>query len=504
MTRTVAQSSPVTPEIQPVPPGFRLDLDPSLRQPKADVLVGGTPLRYLRLSPAGAQAWTHLRAAPVSTRAQGLLARRLFDAGLAHPVPPPGGGPSPADVTVVIPVFDRSPQLARCLAAVAVASGGEVAVVVVDDGSADPEAIAAVATEHGARVIRRDVNGGPAAARNTGLAVVGHTDSRFVALLDSDCEPPPGWLEPLLAHLADPMVAAVAPRIVGAASRTAAGRYTAARGNLDLGAVPSRVRAGARVAYVPTAALVVRVAGLQDIARDGDVFDPGLRFGEDVDLVWRLDAAGWRVRYQPGSYVVHHDPDRWRALLARRRRYGTSAVPLAAAHPDCTAPLVIAPWPALAVAAVLARRPVGAAVALVTGAALTRRRLQRADLPTDGVGSASIRAAHATWLGVGRYVTQFAAPVAVAVAAAPGPVGRRIAAASLLLGGPLTVWWPRRRMLDPARFTAGYLADEIAYGAGVWSAALSRGDLRALRPRVLPFAAPPRSTRHTSTKESRQ
>ena len=28
-------------------------------------------------------------------------------------------------------------------------------------------------------------------------------------------------------------------------------------------------------------------------------FEPGLRVGEDVDLFWRMEEAGWTVRYVP-------------------------------------------------------------------------------------------------------------------------------------------------------------------------------------------------------------
>ena len=52
--------------------------------------------------------------------------------------------------------------------------------------------------------------------------------------------------------------------------------------------------------YVSTEALWVRVAALDGLAPDSATdtdgpFDVSLRYGEDVDLVWRLHAAGWRV-----------------------------------------------------------------------------------------------------------------------------------------------------------------------------------------------------------------
>ena len=62
----------------------------------------------------------------------------------------------------------------------------------------------------GATLVRRDRNGGPAAARNTGVA---HVDTPFVAFLDADTRPPADWIERLGGHFDDPRVAAVAPRI---------------------------------------------------------------------------------------------------------------------------------------------------------------------------------------------------------------------------------------------------------------------------------------------------
>jgi hypothetical protein len=85
-----------------------------------------------------------------------------------------------------------------------------------------------------------------------------------------------------------------------------------------------------------------------------------------------------------------------------------------------------------------------------------------------------------TWLGLGRYLTQFAAP---ALFAALCSRRTRLAATALLLGPPLAAWAPRR-VLDPVRFTLGSLADEVAYGTGVWVGSARARTLRAARPVV--------------------
>src|SRR5207344_2946450 len=104
----------------PVPAGMRLRPDPGLLSlAGGTVLVGGAPLRLLRLGPRGAalaRGWWDGEPVPGRPAAQE-LARRLLDAGIAHPDPADGApGPGPDDVTAVIPVRDRPAELARCLA----------------------------------------------------------------------------------------------------------------------------------------------------------------------------------------------------------------------------------------------------------------------------------------------------------------------------------------------------------------------------------------------------
>lgn len=464
----------------PLPAGFRVELDQGTRQLASGVWFGGSPARVVKLTTAGQAAMGELRSGPVASRAAGLLARRLTDSGLAHPLPP--DPVTTRDVTVVIPALGRAHLLDRCLAGLA----DHHPVVVVDDGSPDPATIAEIASRHGAKLIRHDVTAGPAAARNTAIEAIG---TGLIAFVDSDCVPPSDWIDRLAGHFADPLVAAVAPRITGLAPpRTWCGRYATATSSLDLGGKPARVMPGAAVSYVPTAALLCRRTALAAIARDGQAFDAALRVGEDVDLVWRLHEAGWRVRYDPAVQVAHHEPATWPALLARRYRYGTSAAPLALRHPDAVTHLVLHPWPAATVAALLARRPIAAAAAFGACVLTTDATLRRADVPRYGLVAAMLTATRSTWLGAGRYGTQFAAPLLAALVAAPNGkarrLGRRVAAASLLLGPALNDWVASPRTLDPARFALGRIADDVAYGFGVWSGCLTERTIAPVRPEI--------------------
>jgi mycofactocin glycosyltransferase len=464
------------------PAGLGLRPDPGTRLVAGGtVLAGGSPVRVLRLTPAGARqvaGWWSGTPVPSNPRARA-LARRLLDTGLAHPVP--GGAPwGPADVTVVIPVRDRQAELARCLAGLTQMPR----VIVVDDGSADPAATARIASGAGARLLRRSVNGGPGAARNTGLATA---DTPLVAFLDSDCVPGPGWLDALLPHFADPAVGAVAPRIVpDEPGRTWLARYEGASSSLDMGARASIVRPGSRVPYVPGAALLVRRAAA------GTGFAETMRVGEDVDFVWRLAASGWRVRYEPAAAMRHQHRVRLREWFARRKDYGTSAALLEQRHPGTVRPLYLSAWTALAWLTAAAGYPAAGAACTGVGVALLARRLAQVTgedwprptartawlLAAQVAGGGTIAAGRPLGSAISRTWWPAALPAAVAVPRMRSPL------AALVLVPPLLDWLDRRPPLDPGRYVAARLLDDIGYSLGVWQGCAERRTVRPLLPRL--------------------
>ncbi|GAA5158755.1 MULTISPECIES: mycofactocin biosynthesis glycosyltransferase MftF [Amycolatopsis] len=429
---------------------LELRLDPGTKL-LGRAILGGAPLRVLRLSEAGARLVREWRdgALVAESPQHRKLADRLIDAGMAHPVYGEAHL-TRADVTVVVPA--RDPETLP------------EADVVVDDGSRVP--ISGAAQRH-------PVARGPAAARNTGLA---HVTTELTAFLDADTTAPPDWLDPLLPHFEDPAVVAVAPRIRSTPGSSVLARYETARSSLDLGDGPAPVRQGGRVTYVPTAALVVRTAALRELGG----FDERLRFGEDVDLVWRLVARGGRVRYEPAAEVLHVPRKTWRAWARQRFDYGTSAAPLARRHGhQAIAPLRISGWTALAWGLVAARRPaLGVAVALGT-AALLPRKLRPLGVPARESLTIALRG----HLRAGRYLadvlTRTWGPVAVPLLLA---TRRGRALLALALARHLAEWREARPDLDPARWLLARTADDLCYGAGVWRSCLRERNFLPLVP----------------------
>jgi mycofactocin glycosyltransferase len=455
----------------PLPGSFTLREDPSTQAfDGGTVLLGGSPLRLIRISERARQLvdlWKNGAEVGPRRSAQ-LLARRLASGGAFNPQPS-SSTCGLADVTVVVPVHNRPEQLDRLLRSV---EGEGLACIVVDDASADAGATKEIAERHGATFIGLAANVGPGAARNAGLAAV---HSTLVAFVDSDCVPSDGWLGPLLGHFDDPVVAAVAPRVVAAGRHV---RYEVARSSLDRGPDAGPVRPGSRIPFVPSAALVVRT----EVALGPDLFDAALRGGEDVDLVWRLSEAGWDVRYVPSSTVIHEGPATLNDFLVRRAFYGTTAGPLSRRHGEAVAPLHLSGWSLLVWVLLLARRPLLALTALSASIVVLAARLR--GLVRDPVGVAAQIA--------GKGTTRSALPALASLTRAWAPAfvlgllfrRTRRACALALVVPPLHEWATDRQNLDPVRAVAVHVADDLAYGTGVFIGCARERTLVPLVPRI--------------------
>ena len=204
-------------------------------------------------------------------------------------------------VSVIVPAFNDSERLGRCLKALAAQDTQDFDINVIDDCSTDGGRTAAVAETAGARVLRLDRNVGPAIARNRGARAA--TGNIFF-FIDADC----------LAH----------PDAVSRVATTLAGGspYDATFGSYGLHPEsPALVSRWKNLSHRHTHQLANEEAatfwsGCGAIRRD--VF---LAFGgfdetygrpciEDVELGMRLKAAGRRIKLDKLLQVEHLK--RWR------------------------------------------------------------------------------------------------------------------------------------------------------------------------------------------------
>ncbi|MDQ2700340.1 MAG: mycofactocin biosynthesis glycosyltransferase MftF [Actinomycetota bacterium] len=340
------------------------------------VIVGGQPVRAIRLTPAGIRLVDGALQGTLGEigRAEKSLIDRLVRAGLLNPLPEPSAGAGER-TTVIIPALDEAESIGQLVATVLPTV---FEVIVVDDGSTDGTAEAAGSA--GARVIRHERSRGPGASRNTASIATG---TELIAFLDADClAPSSDWIERLAGHLNLPGVVLVAPRIVGAGP-TECGRSTDLIAEyerdscpLDMGVRPSVAGRGKSVPFVPSAAMLIDRAALVEAGG----FAEELRYGEDVDLVWRLSENGMLCRYEPAVIVKHRSRSGIAAFARQRFHYGASAVALDRRHPGAVAPF----HGSLTGFGVALANPYAGLLPVAASSLLGARRLTRAGGPLSG------------------------------------------------------------------------------------------------------------------------
>jgi cellulose synthase/poly-beta-1,6-N-acetylglucosamine synthase-like glycosyltransferase len=218
-------------------------------------------------------------------------------------------------ISVIVPTRDRPESLRRCLDALAVQTSlDELEVIVVDDGSALPQAVAEIVEQHSfARVVRHNKSG-PAHARNAGVA---SARGRFVCFTDDDCEPTPLWAARLVGALE-----AGADAVAGC-TRNADRSALAVASEIVVSAPAAPAESSNRsLLFAPSNNL-----GCHRVVLDSIPFDESYpaAAGEDRDWCARLIAAGYALRAEPTAVVIHHSQSTLRGYLRQQLRYGRGA-----------------------------------------------------------------------------------------------------------------------------------------------------------------------------------
>jgi len=298
-----------------------------------------------------------------------------------------------------------------------------------------------------------------------------------LAFIDSDCVPEPDWLERLISVLEEPGIAAVAGRVLGFAldglpgfaQEGLLGRYEDACSSLNLGPRGGPVATpGAALSYLPACNLLVRRGAFEAVGG----FRPAMRLGEDVELCWRLQAAGHGLFYYPGSDVRHDHRRRWGAFLRRKRDYARSEAWLRRNSPERfagTGRLLLRVALGVAAAGLAFQMPVVGAVAgglvLLEGLA-PLRRIRGAVAPWNpptllmGLG----RRLSAVLLLEGRLLTRHTAVFWLPMLL-PLPSLWPLAALVFSLGA-LGEWLAKKPSISPAAFLIAFGAECFAYSFG--------------------------------------
>lgn len=198
-----------------------------------------------------------------------------------------------ASLSVIVPVKDGADYLRRTLPSLRAALEPGDELIVSDDGSTDDSL--AVAEAHGARVLRHETNTGPAGARNRGAAAA---HGERLVFLDADVRVHPDTLSLLRRALDD---ASLSAAFGSYDARPEARSWVSLYKNLAHHFVHQRSAGDAGTFWAGCGTLRASVF------RELGGFDESYRRPsiEDVELGYRLRAAGHRIRLRPDVQVTH-------------------------------------------------------------------------------------------------------------------------------------------------------------------------------------------------------
>jgi len=212
---------------------------------------------------------------------------------------------------IIIPSYSRADLLAKCLASLRRHAPLSTEILVVDDASADGTISRVAEKFPGVRVHRNETRQGFCKSVNLAAKLV---QSPIIQVLNDDTEVCAGWAESALDAFGDDRVAAVAPLVLRWPGAIAGqGVVDSAGDAYFLSGVATKRANGTELMEANLESCRVFGASGSSAFYRRDVFLAvggypeyfGAYF-EDVDLSFRLHWAGYWVRFEPASRVLHH------------------------------------------------------------------------------------------------------------------------------------------------------------------------------------------------------
>lgn len=211
--------------------------------------------------------------------------------------------PTHPSVSVIVPTFNRSTDLKKCLESLTEQTYRDFEIIVIDDGSTDETP--KLAQTFKVRLIRNERNMGLRASWNRGVE---NSDSQFVAFTDDDAIPNPDWLEKLMSGFVSERVAVTTGKVIPK-SLTNATR---------VGLESSRPDRTDEINPERESIQEANSAFRRDTLIQVGLFQPGYTFHLGVDICLKLKSKGYTIRYVPDA-IVRHDYARNLRHLMRKR-----------------------------------------------------------------------------------------------------------------------------------------------------------------------------------------
>jgi len=243
-------------------------------------------------------------------------------------------------VSVIIPVRNRPEEIKACLQSLAGLDYPleKFEIIVVDDASSDhtPQVI----KEFNVHLISLKGNKKASFCRNLAAQ---KAKGGILAFIDSDCISHPSWLSDLIPAFKDPVIGAIGGRVDSFFHTSGLDKYEQVKSSLIMGNHTKRSRKNENFFYVPSCNLLVK----KDLFFKIDGFKEELVVGEDVDLCWRLQDAGYHVEFRPSGKIFHKHRNTIAPFCHRRFEYGTSEPLLQILHENRGKRIFLPVWGSL-------------------------------------------------------------------------------------------------------------------------------------------------------------
>lgn len=222
-----------------------------------------------------------------------------------------GEGEFPMKFSILVPAYNEEQPISSCLNSLTSLTYGDREIIVIDDASTDRTTqVVERFLDKGVILVRREKNGGRAAALNSGLQ---RATGDVIITTDADTVVPSDWLHKFKSHFEQQGVVAVG------------GAYQAQNKDKLLPHATSildQILNGVfKKSVVPNKLSGVNSAILKDALLNLGGFNENSWWSEDSELGWKLSRIG-TVVYDPKNIVSTQYPDTWAGIWKRKFYWG--------------------------------------------------------------------------------------------------------------------------------------------------------------------------------------
>ncbi len=213
--------------------------------------------------------------------------------------------------SILIPAYNEEQSIASCLNSLISVAYEDKEIIVVDDASTDLTVqVVERFQDKGIVLVRREKNGGRAAALNFGLQKAA---GDVIITTDADTVVPAGWLQRFAACLEQHDVVAV-----GGAYQA----YNKEKSLVNATSILDQILNGVfKKSLIPNKLSGVNSAIRRSVLLHFGGFNENSWWSEDSELGWKLEKAG-RVVYDSGNVVSTQYPETWRGIWRRKFYWG--------------------------------------------------------------------------------------------------------------------------------------------------------------------------------------